>query len=53
MKADMEANKKLGPIVTELFMRGRKLNLSLVFISQSYSNVTKDKRLNATHYFII
>ena len=35
MIADMEANQKLCPIVTELFMRGRKLNISLVFMSQS------------------
>ena len=33
MKADMESAEKLGPIVTELFLRGRKLNISLVFIS--------------------
>ena len=35
MIADMESNKKLSPIVTELFLRGRKDNISLVFISQS------------------
>ena len=33
--ADMEANNKLSPIVTELFLRGRKLNISLIFISQT------------------
>ena len=49
----MESNKKLSPIVTELFLRGRKLNISLVFISQSYFKVPKTIRLNATHYFII
>ena len=53
MIADMESNKKLSPIVTELFLRGRKLNISLVFISQSYFKVPKTIRLNATHYFII
>ena len=45
--------KKLSPIVTELFLRGRKLNISLVFISQSYFKVPKPVRLNATHYFIM
>ena len=39
--ADIEANKKLIPIVTKLFLRGRKLNISLVFISQSYLKVPK------------
>ena len=46
-------NKKLNPIVTELFIRGRKLNISLLFITQSYFAVPKDIRLNSTHYFII
>ena len=50
MIADMEANKKLIPIVTELFSRGRKLNISLVFISQSYFKVPKTIKLNATFY---
>ena len=49
MIVDMESNKKLSPIVTELFLRGRKLNISLVFISQSYFKVPKTIRLNATH----
>ena len=40
-------------IVTELFLRGRKLNVSLAFISQSYSKVSKTIRLNATHHFIM
>ena len=53
MIADMESNKKLSPKVTELFLRGRKLNISLVFISQSYFKVPKTIRLNATQYFII
>ena len=39
MIADMEFNKKLSPIVTKLFLKGRKLNISLLFISQSYSKV--------------
>ena len=41
MIADMLSNKKLNPIVTELFIRGRKLNISLVFITQSYFTVAK------------
>ena len=45
-------NKKLDSIVTELFIRGRKLNISLVFITQSYFKVPKDVRLNTTHFFI-
>ena len=53
MIADVESNKKLSPVVTELFLRGRKLNISLLFISQSYFKVPKTIRLNATHYFIM
>ena len=54
MIADMEADKKLNPIVTEMFiMRGRKLNISDAFISQSYFKMPKDIRSNAKHYFII
>ena len=49
----MLGNKKLNPIVTELFIRGKKLNISLVFITQSYFPVPKNIRLNSTHYFII
>ena len=51
--ADMEFNKKLSPPVTELFLRGRKLNISLASISQSHFKVSKTIRLNATHYFIM
>ena len=51
MIADMLSNKKLNPIVTELFIRGRKLNNSLVFITQSYFAVPKNIRLNSAHYF--
>ena len=50
MIADMIHNKKLNSIVTELFIRGRKLNISLVFITQSYFKVPKDVRLNTTHF---
>ena len=39
--------------VSELFIRGRKLNISIVFITQSYFAVPKDIRLNSTHYFVI
>ena len=51
--ADMETNKKLSPIVIELFSRRRKLKISFVFISQSYFKVPITRRLNATHYFIM
>ena len=53
MIADMINNKKLNPVVTELFIRDRKLNISNVFISQSYFKVPKDVRLNSTHFFIM
>ena len=52
MIADMIHNKKLNSIVTELFIRGRKLNISLVFFTQSYFKVPKDVRLNTRHFFI-
>ena len=52
MIADMIHNKKLNSVVTELFIRGRKLNISLVFITQSYFKVPKDVRLNTSHFFI-
>ena len=42
-----------NPIVTELFIRGKKLNISIVFITQSYFKVSKDVRLNSTHFFIM
>ena len=53
MTADMEANKKLSTLVSELFIRGRKLIISIVFISQSSLKVPKIIRLNTTHYFIM
>ena len=53
MIADMINNKKLNPVVTELLFRGRKINISLVFITQSYFKVPKDVRLNSTHLFIM
>ena len=51
--ADIKANKKISAIVAELFLEGRKLNISLVFISYSYFKVAKTIRLNATYYFIM
>ena len=53
MIADMINKNKLNPIVTELFIRGRKLNISIVFITQSYFKVPKDVRLNCTRFFIM
>ena len=53
MIADMVNNKKLNPIVTELFIRGRKLNISIAFITQSYFRVPKDAGLYFTHFFIM
>ena len=50
MIADMINDNKLDPIVTELFIRGRKINISIAFITQSYSKVPKDVRLNSTHF---
>ena len=52
MIADIIHDKNLNSIVTELFIRGRKLNISLVLITQSYFKVPKDVRLNTTHFFI-
>ena len=49
----MISNQKLVPIVTELFIRGRKLGIFLIFITQSYFAVPKYIRLNSTHYFIM
>ena len=50
MIADMINNKKLNPIVTDLFVRGRKSNISIVFITQSYFKVPDDLRLNSTQF---
>ena len=46
-------NKKFQAMIKELFIRCRKLNISLVFITQSYFSVPKDVRLNSTHYLIM
>ena len=51
--ADIINNKKLNPVVTELFIRGRKLNIFIIFISQSYFKVPKDVRLNSIHFCIV
>ena len=51
--ADMINNEKLNSIVTELFIRDRKSNISIVFITQSYFKVPKDFRLNSTHFFVM
>ena len=51
--ADMINNKKLNSLVSELFIRGRKLNISIVFITQSYFKVPKDVRLSTTHFSIV
>ena len=51
--ADVESFEIVSPIVSQLFLRGGKLNISLVFISQSYFKVPKTIRLNTTHYFIM
>ena len=52
MIADMHNNEKLNKTVNELFIRERKLNISLAFITQLFFKVPKDVRLNITHFFI-
>ena len=53
MIADIEYNKKFKKIIKELFYRARKINVSIVFITQSYFRALKDARLNSTHYILI
>ena len=53
MIADIMTNKKFQAIIKELFIRCRKLNISLAFITQSYFSAPKDLRLNSTHYLIM
>ena len=53
MIAVMTSNQKLNPIVTELFIRDRKLNISIGFVTQSYFKVPKDVRLNSTRFFLL
>ena len=51
--ADIMTNKRFQAMIKELFIRCRKLNISLVFITQSYFSVSKEVRLNSTHYLIM
>ena len=53
MIADIMINKKYQAIIKKLFIRCRKLNISLAFITQSYFSVPKNVRLNSTHYLIM
>ena len=53
MIADMISNKKINPIVTELFIRGRNLNISITFSTQSYFTVPKDTGQNSMPYFVM
>ena len=53
MIADIMTNKKSQATIKELFIRCRKINISLVFITQSYFSVPKDVRLNSMHYIIM
>ena len=53
MIADIEYNKNFKRIIKELFYRARKINVSIVFITQSYFRALKDARLNSTHYIIM
>ena len=53
MIADIMRSEKLKAIVKELFIRCRKLNISIVFITQSYFRTPKDARLNSTHYILM
>ena len=53
MIADIMTNKKFQAVIKELFIRCRKLNISFVFITQSYFSVPKEVRLNSTHYLIM
>ena len=49
----MFSNKRPNPIVSQLFVRGRKLNVSLIFITEAYFAVLKNFRLNSTRYFVM
>ena len=53
MIADIMSSKKFKAIIKELFIRCRKLNISIVFIMQSYFRTPKDARLNSTHYMLL
>ena len=51
--SDIEHDKKFKRIIKELFFRARKINISIVFITQSYFRALKDARLNSTHYILM
>ena len=53
MRSEKVKSEKFKAIVKELFIRCRKLNISIVFITQSYFRIPKDARLNSTHYIIM
>ena len=53
MISDIEYNKNFKKIIKELFFRGHKINVSVVFITQSYFRALKDARLNSTHYILM
>ena len=53
MIADIEYDKKFKRIIKEQFFRARKINISIVFITQSYFRALKDARLNSTHYILM
>ena len=53
MNADIEYNKNFKRIIKELFHRAHKINISIVFITQSYFRALKDARLNSTHYILM
>ena len=53
MITDINSNKKLNPIITELFLRARKINISVVFVTQSYIKVPKEATLNNTLFFLM
>ena len=53
MIADIEYNKNFKRIIKELFYRAHKINVSIVFITQSYFRILKDARLNSTHYILM
>ena len=53
MIVDIEYNKNFKKMIKELFYRGRKMNISIVFITQCYFRVLTDSRLNSTHYILM
>ena len=53
MTADIEYNTDFKKIIKKVFFMGRKINVSIVFITQSYFRALKDARLNSTHYILV